>query len=116
MDKTIHEFLILEDRIKKATVEMKQMQESKKSLAEALEHYMKQNNIDIVKYSDRAISLKMKKQYSSLNKEYLEHSLSSFVKESIPKEPQQFAEKATEHLLANRDCTEKNYLSIKTLK
>ena len=100
-------FASVEQEIRNLTKTLKTLREDKTALSEQLLECMIQEKVDSIQMNDHSIVIKTAKQYGALNKEYLQNALGAFCETSVPKDSKTFAEKATEHVLTNRDVIEK---------
>ena len=112
MEELAKKFMKTELKMKDINASLKALKEEKDATSELLMQCMVRDNIECINLDGHSIVLKNMKQYGALNKEYLENSLSQFCNSSVPQDAKLFAEKATEHLLSNRDVNEKQIIRL----
>jgi len=112
MEDMAKRFASTELKIKELTASMKTLKEEKDVVSDKLKDIMLKNNIECISLGEYNIVMKNTKQYGSLNKEYLETSLSTFCNTPTPSDAKVFATKATEHLLNNREVSEKQVVRL----
>jgi hypothetical protein len=112
MEELAKTFTKLEIKLKEMNALMKTMREEKEATSEMLKTCMNRENIECIQIDGHNIVLKNLKQYGPLNQEYLENTLSEFCNKTIPQDSKVFAEKAAEHLISNRETTEKQVVRL----
>jgi hypothetical protein len=112
MQSLAKKFANVENQIKELNKNLKALRQDKEELSAQLMNSMLSENIESIQVDNNIIVIKSTKQYGAINKEYLTQSLSHFCKSSVFKESNIFAEKATEHILTNRDVNEKQVVRL----
>lgn len=112
MQEAAKKFANIELKIKELNTSLKTLREEKENVSEILKTIMTKENIEMITLNGYNIVLKNTKQYGSLNKEYLETSLSEFCNEAVINDTQSFASKAAEHVINNREVTEKQVIRL----
>ena len=112
METLAKKFVELELEIKQISTKLKDLRKEKEEISAQLLNCMTNENIECIQIQDHSVVIKSLKQYGSLNREYLQETLSSFCETSVPQDSRVFAEKATDHLLANREMTEKQFVKL----
>ena len=114
MEEAAKKFLSIELKIKEHIAAVKSLKEEKEGVETMLKSLMENEKIEQINLDNHCIVIKNTKQYGSLNKEYIENGLVDFLKIQAPRESQEFATKATEHLISNREITEKSVVKVLT--
>lgn len=112
MEELAKKFTKLEIKLKEVNASIKTLREEKEAASEMLKSCMTRENVECIQIDGYNIVLKNLKQYGPLNKEYLENALSEFCNDTIPQDSKVFAEKAAEHLISNRDTSEKQVVRL----
>ena len=114
MEELAKTFTKNELQIKELSKKLKVLKDENKEIMPSLLSCMINENIDCIHVADHSIVIKTTKSYGTINKDYLQESLTSFCGSNQRVSMDTFAEKATEHILSNRDVTETQ--SIKLIK
>ena len=114
MEEAAKRFLEIDLKIKEYNKAIKMMKEEKENAEMLLKKLMYDAKVEQINMDNYCIALRNMKHYGSLNKEYIEQGLAEFLKGHKPKESEEFATKATEHLLNNREVSEKSVVKVTT--
>ena len=113
MEEAAKKFLSIELKIKEHNASVKSLKQEKEGAETILKKLMQNEKIEQINLDNHCIVIKQLKQYGSLNKEYIENGLVDFLEnQTTTGKSQEFAEKATEHLINNREITEKSVVKL----
>tara|TARA_B110000977_G_C11091322_1_gene497069 strand:- start:12246 stop:12602 length:357 start_codon:yes stop_codon:yes gene_type:complete len=111
-------FKVCETKIKETQKALKVLRDDQQEISAQLMQLMLNKNVKCIQLDEHTIVMKACKQYGSLNKEYLQQTLSTFCESNKNRKNDSkiFAEEAAEHLISNRDVNEKQVIKLVTKK
>ena len=117
MENLAENYLKLTANLRDLNKQVKEIKEERDKLSDLITDHMKKNRIDsLVLPAGDMLLLKKHVQCGSINKEYIQETLSTFFKQPLPKDINALAEATAENILSNREKTEKEQLKIQKKK
>ena len=110
----VDEWIKLDNRQKELNNELKQLREQKTLMSELITKHMLSSGIDHFAINDGTVlTLKTRVQLESINKEYIQETLTDFFKNNKQRtdNANQLAEQTTDVIINNRNSEEKSSLS-----
>ena len=110
-------YVQLTESLRDLNKQVKLIKDERDNVSELITQYMEKNKIDsFVLPTGDTLNLKKHVQCGSINKEYIQETLSAFFKQPLPKDVTALAEATAENIINNRENTEKNQLKIQKKK
>ena len=111
----VDEYAQVEQQLKDANAAMKALRDRKSTVGSAIMTHMLSESLETVPITGGGkLALKTTVQLGSMNKEYIQETLTDFFKQPQPNDITVLAEKTAEALMTNREA--KNNHVIKILK
>tara|TARA_Y100000816_G_C26093992_1_gene578567 strand:- start:1427 stop:1795 length:369 start_codon:yes stop_codon:yes gene_type:complete len=120
IESQMSEYSKLNEAMKLLHQQIKEMKVKSNELSEVILGHMEQKNLDVINHnSDTSFKRKLKKNKSAVNKEHLQSSMTTLLKESAYKSCKNDdarAELSADYIMNARKETEKYVLVVKPIK